>query len=291
MRFVIEHETHLSFSEPVREHHVELRLVPPENEYQRVESARIDVEPEADRSSYIDCYGNQVHHLSVVSPHSSLMTRLVAVVDTHLQNPFAYDSIAVEREREWIGETLRAQPRLWDYVLHHSPATPDLKRLALPGLAVPAYDPERALIDSVCTARDWISETLAYESGVTGVHSSLEEAIEAGAGVCQDFAHLLIAVVRSWDLPARYVMGYQWDDDQDEEGETHQAPHAWAEVLIPGAGWRGFDPTTGLVANDGYIAVAVGRDYLDAAPQRGTFKGEGEGTPPEVTLHLRQDQQ
>ena len=75
-------------------------------------------------------------------------------------------------------------------------------------------------------------------------------------------------------------MGYQWDDEQEEEGETHQAPHAWAEVLIPGAGWRGFDPTTGLVANDGYIVVAVGRDYLDAAPQREHLQRRGGGHAP-----------
>ena len=86
------------------------------------------------------------------------------------------------------------------------------------------------------------------------------DVVKQGKGVCQDFAHLLISLVRSWGLPARYVMGY---------AEDGVSSHAWAEVLIPGAGWRGFDATNRLVANDHYVRVAVGRDYLDAALQRG----------------------
>ena len=129
----------------------------------------------------------------------------------------------------------------------------------------------------------WVAARLAYEPGSSEVHTPLTAVMARGAGVCQDFAHLLVSLVRSWDVPARYVMGYV-DLGAGAEVATSQATHAWAEVLIPGAGWRGFDAVHGLVADETYVKVAVGRDYWDAAPQRGTFQGPHGGETPEVTL-------
>jgi transglutaminase-like putative cysteine protease len=318
VHYLIEHETKLAFREPVREHHCELRLAPQESPQQKVTRMRLEVEPDAELHAYTDCFGNRVHCFAVHPPHTHLVTRLHAEVETLLENPFAYAPVPAQREREWIADTLRAQPRLWDYVLHRSPATPDLASLSLREPRPPEYDGARPLIDSVLEARDWIAATLDYRKGTTHVHSTLKEVFDGGAGVCQDFAHALITIVRSWDFPARYVTGYH--DAAEEKpslqpspasqgreasatqaqvqvqgkaaqapaknGAAQPAPHAWAEVLIPGAGWRGFDPTTGLIVHDRYVVVAVGRDYLDAAPQRGSFKGEDEGTPPEVTLRM-----
>jgi transglutaminase-like putative cysteine protease len=331
MRYLIEHETKLAFREPVREHHCELRLAPQESPHQKVTRMRLEIEPDAELHFYTDCFGNRVHCFAVHSPHARLVTRLHAEVETRLANPFAYTPVAAQREREWIATTLRAQPRLWDYVLHRSPATPDLASLALREPRPPEHSGSRPLIDSVLEARDWIADTLEYQKGATHVHSTLKEVFDAGAGVCQDFAHLLITIVRSWGVPARYVVGYHdaQDDDaaatppraappakstpasqtqeqksgsvpaalqvqtqeQGKEESAAPAPHAWAEVLIPGAGWRGFDATTGLMVHDRYVVVAVGRDYLDANPQHGSFKGDDDGAPPEVTLRMMRCQQ
>jgi transglutaminase-like putative cysteine protease len=297
MRYLIEHETVLAFREPVREHHCEVRLAPEESPTQSVRRMRLEITPDAELHGYTDCFGNRVHCFAVHAPHTRLVTRLYAEVETRLANPFAYEPVPAHREREWIADTLRAQPRLWDYVLHRSAATPELASLALGERRVPAYDPARPLIDSVVAACDWIAATLHYQTGATHVHSTLQEVFDGGAGVCQDLAHALITVVRSWGFPARYVMGYH-DASEDTGGRTvaagevpDPAPHAWAEALIPGAGWRGFDPTTRLVAHDRYVVVAVGRDYLDAAPQRGSFKGPEDGMPPEVTLRMTRCQQ
>jgi transglutaminase-like putative cysteine protease len=319
MRYLIEHETKLAFREPVRDHHCELRLAPQESPHQKVTRMRLEIEPDAELHSYTDCFGNRVHCFAVHSPHAGLVTRLHAEVETRLENPFAYTPVAPQREREWIATTLRAQPRLWDYVLHRSPATPELASLALREPRPPEHADARPIIESVMEARDWIADTLDYQKGATHVHSTLKEAFDGGAGVCQDFAHLLISIVRSWGVPARYVVGYH--DAQDDEADSKSpaatqkqeqkadakaatqsqeqakseapqpAPHAWAEVLIPGAGWRGFDATTGLMVHDRYVVVAVGRDYLDANPQRGSFKGRDDGTPPEVTLRMMRCQQ
>ena len=290
MRYLIEHETRLSFAQPVREHQCELRLVPSNSSTQRVHAAAIEVEPAAPLDSYVDYFGNQVHHFDVVSPHTQLVTRLRAEVETLLINPFDFPLVAPHRERDWIADSLKAQPRLWDYVLSFSPLTPDLARAPLPDLEVSAHTPTQRILDSVTAAVEWIATTLEYRPGVTRTHSPLAAVWKERAGVCQDFAHLLIAVVRSWGVPARYVMGYQ-DPECAEDEEQAAAPHAWAEVLIPGAGWRGFDPTARLIANDCYIVVAVGRDSLDAAPQRGSFKGEESDEAPEVTLRIGRQQQ
>ncbi len=289
MRWVIDHETRLTFAQPVREHQCELRLLPSDSNGQRVHASTIEVAPTARLDTYVDYFGNCVHHFDIAPPHEQLVTRLHAEVETLLSNPFDFPLIAPHREPDWIADTLRAQPRLWDYALASSPQTPDLSRVELPGCELPTHSPTRHLADSVMAATEWIAETLQYRPGGTRAHSPLEAVWKARAGVCQDFAHLLIAIVRSWGVPARYVMGYQ--DPECAADDAALAPHAWAEVLIPGAGWRGFDPSARLVANDAYIVVAVGRDSLDAAPQRGSFKGEESGEEPEVSLRIVRQQQ
>ena len=298
MRYVIDHETRLSFPEEIKEHQCEMRLTPIDDELQRVHDMRIEVEPDTALFEYLDSFGNTVHHFSVIAPHNQVVLRLHAEVETLLDNPFDYPPIPVSREQDWIKHSLHDVPKLWDFVVHHSAATPTLTRVEH-DLDIPVHDPHRPLVQGVQDAMAWVHETFEYDPDVTHVHTSLAEVLELRAGVCQDFAHLLIAVVRSWGFPARYVMGYQdagyfeKDDeggDADDEEERPQATHAWAEVLIPGAGWRGFDATHNLLADGTYIRVAVGRDHHDAAPQRGSHKGDREGTPPEVLLRVSRQQ-
>lgn len=284
MRYLVTHETRLAFADPVREHHCELRLQPADRDTQRVHQVELTCQPASELHTYVDYFGNRVHHFAVIAPHTQLVTLLRADVETSMSNPFDYPLVMPAHERAWIQTALRNQPTLWDFVLHYSPATPDLRRLTLPGISWPTHDQRLHVVESVRSASAWLAATLEYRAGVTTVDSTLEDVFDARAGVCQDFAHTLVAIVRSWGFAARYVVGYH---PISNDVAATLAPHAWAEVLVPGAGWRGFDPTTQLVADDTYIAVAVGRDYLDAAPQRGSFKGEG-GTTPEVTLHVIQ---
>ena len=283
MRYVIEQDSVLVFPEPVREHHCELRLVPADSPAQRIHAARLEVEPAAALGTHVDYFGNTVHHCDVVAPHARLVARLHVEVDTLLSNPFDYGVLSPATERVWLADALKGQPRLWDYVLHRSERTPDLATVNADGLEWPRYDPERPLLDSVHLAREWIAQTLAYEPGAPCVR--LDAALAAGEGSAVDCAHLFVAVVRSWRCAARYVRGYV-DPDNFDDGNDTAEPHAWAEVLIPGAGWRGFDPTTGLVVNDTYVAVAVGRDSLDVPLHRSTFKGENQPVVPEVSLRV-----
>jgi transglutaminase-like putative cysteine protease len=289
VRYLVTHETHLRFARPIREHHCELRLTPPATPHQRVHSVRLAIDPEAPLHEYVDGFGNRVHHFDVAAPHEALTTRVNAEVETLLANPFDYTPIPASREAEWIASELRRAPRLWDYVLHRSSATPAVAEVALPP-GCPSHAPGHSVLESAQATMQWVASTLEYRTGVTHAHSSLAHALEARAGVCQDFAHLLITVVRSWGIPARYVMGYVDPGYAPGGGGAGQAPHAWAEVLIPGAGWRGLDPVQRLVADSTYIVVARGRDSRDAAPQRGSFKGDDGGEAPDVTLSVQRQQ-
>lgn len=332
MRYLIHHETSLSFPKPVREHQCELRLVPRDDERQRVLRADIDVHPPCHLGGYLDCFGNRVSTTSLVTPHDGLRVTLEAEVETRLANPFDYLPVDASAEPAWIEAALRREPRYLDFVLHRSASVPTIS--ALPEApAMPARDPRKSVLETLQETMEWAQATYRYEPGATDVHAPLATFFEKGAGVCQDFAHLLVAVARSHGIPARYAMGYldpgyAEEDDDAEPGKTPEAAkppapaktqsqsqaqsqaapvppsgsadaadtdsaatHAWAEVLVPGAGWRGFDATQQLVVNETYVTVAVGRDSRDAAPLRGSFKGDDGGELPRVRLRVSRQQQ
>lgn len=285
MRYLIEHETILDYPAAVREHHLELRLTPRQDAGQRLISHRIELEPAAERHSYLDYFGNGVDYFCVTAPHTCLTTRLTAEVETLRENPFDFEPVPSQQQKEWYARELRQTPALYDCLLHRSSLTPMVMKLAAElDCALPRHEAEQAPLNSLLELMAWVPKVLAYESGSTAVHNDLLDAVRHRAGVCQDFAHLFITVARSWNLPSRYVMGYM-DLGIAAEGEAI-ATHAWAEVLVPGGGWIGFDPVHNLLANDRYVAVAVGRDSYDAAPQRGSFKGGDAGTRPQVNLTI-----
>jgi len=286
MRYIIEHETVLTYPEAVREHHIELRLTPREDSHQHLLTHSIQMDPEIPLRSYTDCFGNLVNYGNLIAPNSRLVTRMRAEVENTLENPFDYTAIEPGEERDWLRKNLQQTPRLYDYILSRSASTPNLDQLA-DKFDFPRHEARKSILESIQDAMVWIAATLRYETGATEVHSSLAEALNNGAGVCQEFAHLLIAIVRSWKIPARYVMGYLASNESDNNIIASET-HAWTEVMIPGRGWTGFDATQQVLVNHLFIPVAVGRDSHDAAPQRGSFKGDVPGEKPEVTLRISQ---
>ena len=287
MRYLIEHETILEYPDAIREHHIELRLAPRSDTHQTVLSYAIETEPAAELASYRDYFGNRVDYFCVISPHNRLVTRLKSEVETVKVNPFDFNQIAPAGQQEWLHDTVRASPPLNDYLLHRSLVTPSVAKLTeVLKCPLPPFERDKAALSSLLELMAWIPTVLEYRSGTTGVHAELVATVQHGAGVCQDFAHLFITVARSWGIPTRYVMGYL--DPGICSADEQLATHAWAEALVPGAGWVGFDATHNLLANDHYVAVAVGRDSYDAAPQRGSFKGESAGTEPTVNVTVQE---
>jgi transglutaminase-like putative cysteine protease len=121
-----------------------------------------------------------------------------------------------------------------------------------------------------------IYEAFAYEAGVTRADSPIDDVLKARRGVCQDFAHVMLAICRGWGIPARYVSGYLFTDRKAGDRSDPDATHAWVEVFLPTLRWVGFDPTNNILAAERHIACAVGRDYSDVPPSRGVYKGEAE---------------
>jgi transglutaminase-like putative cysteine protease len=123
---------------------------------------------------------------------------------------------------------------------------------------------------------NYVNQNFEYRQNVTDVSTTVLEVLAHRGGVCQDLAHVLIGLCRALDLPARYVSGYTVSDGGRGPRRGGGASHAWAEVYTDGYGWRGFDPTNNLLANDRYVKLATGRDYSDVAPTRGTYRGSAD---------------
>lgn len=254
MKLEIEHSTHYRYSGPIAESVMEVRLQPMDGAGQRCLDFALDISSGVKARSYTDGYGNRVHYFNLVKPHTRLSVTSRSTVETGL----APDADA--------GEDL-----VLDFLRFRSPVmdTEGVREIAR---AHAVTNPESA--ESVEPALEEltlaISRDFQYDRAVTNVYSTVDEVLELRAGVCQDFAHLFIAVARAMGVPARYVSGYI--HFADASGAT-TASHAWAEAWVPGKGWIGYDATRPVRTGEHHVRLAVGRDYGDAAPTRGIYVG------------------
>lgn len=272
MLLQIRHLTQYRYAERVRESVMELWMQPQKTSRQRLVSFDLSIDPAAHTFSHIDVYGNVVQHFDIPQPHDLLTIRATATVET--------------TERQTLPEALDMGE--WDRLKSSSLRGESYDFLNPHGFAVEtdllaAYIAEQGLEDlkqlDPLTAVRALSLSLygsfAYAPGVTEADSPIDLALQARSGVCQDFAHIMIAICRSWGIPARYVSGYLFTDREGDRSSP-DATHAWVEVFLPSLRWVGFDPTNNSMAGERHIAVAVGRDYNDVPPSRGVYKGDSE---------------
>jgi len=285
MLLEIRHLTQYRYDEPVRESVMELWVQPQKSVSQRLISFELELDPAAQLFSYVDAFGNAVYHSDVPQPHDRLAIRSQAVVETEPAEalPNALDMGEWERLKS---EFVRGQQ--FDFLRPHGYAieTPALKDFvrAFEIDQLRRADPLTAT-RNLCQA---LYDGLGYETGVTRADSPIDEALEAGRGVCQDFAHIMLAICRGWGLPARYVSGYLYTDSAEGGFRSDpDATHAWVEVFLPTLRWVGFDPTNNTTTGERHVTVAIGRDYDDVPPSRGVFKGDAESEL-EVAVSVRQ---
>lgn len=290
MKYHLEQAFRIQFAAAVREHHVQIRLAPWNDDSQSLLSLALQVEPSATPSAFYDGFGNLAHHFTVLAAHQTLEFSLIAEVETHRENPFDFLAVVPERELEWIADSLRQAPRLWDFVLSQSPLTPALP-LQIGAHEIPRWRDGVSILQQVRDASDWIAEIAEFDPTIETAVAALPELFATQRGTAADLAHLLIAVIRQWRIPARFVSGYldasYFDPDDEDPPDTPSRPqtlHHWVEVLIPGGGWRGIDPALQLLADATYLRVAVGRDARDIQMLRQTCKGDAE--QPEFTQVL-----
>jgi transglutaminase-like putative cysteine protease len=250
---------------------MEVRLQPRSEGEQRCLSFTLDVDPAANIMQYRDFAGNTVHHFDIAGTHKVVKVTAQSAVDVQpVPSPRAADS------GDWSDlEALVAGNDHWEMLLpsHFAQSSAPLEQLAKE-LRWTRRDNPLALLTELNEA---IYKMFAYVPNSTKVDSPIEETLQTRQGVCQDFAHIMIALVRRLQIPCRYVSGYMFHRDESEKDRSAEgASHAWVEALVPRLGWIAFDPTNNLVGGDRHIRVAIGRDYADVPPTRGVYKGEAQ---------------
>jgi transglutaminase-like putative cysteine protease len=288
------HETAFEYERAVHASFTEVRLCPLSDEHQRCLSFSLSVDPGAPISTGSDYFGNVSHTFNILSPHRCLVVTGYSVVETN-REPFK----AREPLPQWEVQRAQADFLGFDGPVEDIQPVRELARRA--GLLARAMSQEQVLgtmrqsqtifTDLFASAQELnglIYESFSYAPATTGADTRISHVFESGGGVCQDFAHVFIAACRAANLPARYVSGYLVTR-RSRSGEGTTASHAWAEVMLPGGNWVGFDPTNKLLANNFYIKVAVGRDYRDVAPTRGLFRGQAGHTNLRVRVHTTVD--
>jgi transglutaminase-like putative cysteine protease len=260
MKWEILHRTQYTYASPVYESFNEVRLHPVSDEWQQVNDFLLKVLPATRLRHHRDFYSNIVHHFDIPEPHPVLVVESFLHVTIRPRPPLSATDTPFPLAR--IGEAAR-ESRIFDFLQESRfvDMAPETWRFALDATAGAADTWQAAL-----AIMRSVHERTKYESNSTNVHTHMSDVLRERRGVCQDFAHVMIGLCRAVKIPALYVSGYL-------ATEIASATHAWVEVLIPGIGWRGLDPTHNRQCDENYVKIAVGRDYADVPPVTGNYKG------------------
>jgi transglutaminase-like putative cysteine protease len=273
MFYAIRHFTRYRYSRPVWQSLMEIRMHPRSEISQRCFTFQLSVSPRARIYSYTDHLGNLVHHFDIPAAHKHLTIIVDALVDT--EAPEELPASAGPNVWEEL-ESAISNEDYWDMLIpsRFARTSPELEGLARE-LGVEKRD-GRDPLQLLRKLNSDLYRTFSYVKKSTRVDSPIEEALRSRQGVCQDFAHVMISLVRNLRIPCRYVSGYLHHDRDHADRSLDGATHAWVEAFIPRLGWIGFDPTNDLIAGQRHIRTAVGRDYSDVPPTMGIMKGSAE---------------
>lgn len=279
----IKHTTRFVYERPARDSHNELRLRPLEDGGQRCLAFELSIDRPAAVLSYRDFFGNHAHSVSVSAPHQELTIVAQSLIERAVTAAEVCPEVAF---RSFLAED---DAHLRDYCEFLSPSqyVPFSERLhKLFWMARPAET--EGVAGYVTRIVAWVRDQFDYQKAKTNVHSSLDDILKSGSGVCQDFAHLTIGLLRLAGVPARYVSGYLAPDISRGANAPlgEQASHAWLEAWLPHAGWTGFDPTHRYRTDERHIRVAIGRDYADVPPLKGMYRSNATSQVMTVDLNV-----
>ena len=267
-RYEITHVSRYAYTTPVRGCVMSLCLQPNDEPPQRLLDFAIATDPLSSKNSETDCFGNTKHVMNVHREHEALEIVARSVVETAAAAPPSgvLGADAWDEIRSW-----RDSFQHWDFTRPSSLTRPTARLgdfVERTGIEADGHP-----LEALTRLSDALHRSFEYVPGITSAASPIDDVLETGRGVCQDYAHVMLAIARSWGLPSRYVSGYVAVEAAGPA--ISSASHAWVECLLPGLGWTGFDPTNGRPPGQGHIRVAIGRDYRDVAPTRGVLMGGG----------------
>ncbi len=247
-----------------------LCLKPRSDGGQRLLDFEIGARPAASLTGETDGFGNARHVLYLHRPHDCLDITARSTVEPAPPVPLP-GNLGADSWREILSWSESFD--LWDFTRPSALARPSprLDNFVVRNGIERGDDPLEGL-SQLCYS---IFRSFDYVPGSTSVASPVEHILESGRGVCQDYAHVMIAIARSWGIPSRYVSGYLNVTGQPGEQAVGNATHAWVECLLPGLGWIGFDPTNESLVDRRHVRIAVGRDYQDVSPTQGVRQGGG----------------
>ena len=284
----VTHRTDYSYEKPVSSSYGQLHMLPRELATQHCRSASVEISPRPERyRERTDFFGNRAAYFALHEPHRRLQVMVTSLVEVH-ERP-AELSLFGQHSWEHVRDVVAAGDNIPHEALEHlldSPrvAAADVYREYAAG----AFKPGAGVVDAVTALCSQIHADFEYKPGSTSVTTTLEKAFSNRRGVCQDFAHLGIACLRSLGLPARYVSGYLETDPPPGRPKLTGADgsHAWLSVFIPQTGWVDVDPTNDQLVGDRYITTAIGRDYGDVPPMNGVIYTTGKTEKLEVAVDV-----
>ena len=264
-RFKIRHITRYRYESTIRDSANQIMLYPIRDAWQDVQQHQVIISGDPAVFVYEDYYGNQVGTFAHPHPHQSLEIDSRLVITT---KPVPRPAFAGSEDSLWQElDRLSNEAAFFDFLKQESfSALPEVEKV-IAGEHVHHATPWQVAQD-FC---GFVYQAFAYRKGITSVETTLDEVWRLRSGVCQDFAHMLLAMLRISKIPARYVSGYICPNKNGMRGEG--ATHAWVEAYLPGYGWLGLDPTNNCIVSETHVRLAVGRNYGDCAPVKGTYRG------------------
>lgn len=267
-KFSVRHRTEFEYTEWIVGNANTIHLEPRDFLFQKTLGCVIKILPATRLIRFSDLFGNITHVYEIATQHK----RMVVESQIRVINlPLSISNEGYSGGMEFF-QTPKIKDRCWEYLQESMWVSkqPDVWKQA-----IDVTDSESAVFEKAAAIMRWINSEFLYEPGVTDAKTHMEQSFSLRKGVCQDFAHVMLGMCRSLEIPARYASGYIYTGEGDDLVGA-QASHAWCEVYLPETGWIGFDPTNAVLADDRYIKIAVGRDYEDVAPIHGSFKGNAE---------------
>ena len=263
--FKIQHITKYIYDRPVRESANQIKIFPFNKPGQEILSHELHITDEPSINKFNDYWGNTVGFFTVARAHQELVidSRLIAKTFFHEIN----ETLSTSRDWMVLEKEIAGDIILLDLSTQEKIRSQENIRKILDDIAVENLSP----LQCVKKCSQYIFEQFQYLKGITDIETTIDEILEFRSGVCQDFAHVLSQLLRTTGIPSRYVSGYICPNKNGMRGEG--ATHAWVEAYIPNSGWVGIDPTNNCFVNEHHIQLAVGRNFSDCTPIKGTFKG------------------
>jgi transglutaminase-like putative cysteine protease len=285
-RYRVTHRTDYRYSDVVTSSYGRAHLTPRDGSRQRCLAFELDIDPQpADRSTSVDGYGNISSYFHVTERHRVLSVVGSAIVEVDSPDAGLYESGAAAHPWESCRPVGRNGVLAADFAMDLRP--PEITE-SVRAYAAPSFEPGRPLIEVIRDLNARIFSDFTYRSGSTTVSTQVAEVLEAGEGVCQDFARLAIACLRANGLAASYVSGYLATDPPPGKERMFgiDATHAWAAVWTADDRWLGFDPTNDQLVDERYITVGWGRDYADVPPLRGIIYTDSSSSVIDVSVDV-----